>query len=114
MEKYEKPLIELNTELAEGVYAASGATDDIQCGSDYMQGVHHKGDRDHGRGDRKWQYKEAFGCAGCPADQNGVCALKTGDRDKFKHYDRKDLRPQWEKDNRDAFGDVMEGDKFRY
>ena len=113
MNKYEKPMVELNNELAEGVYAASGAAD-IECGSDYMNGSFHKGDRGQGKGSRNWKYKEDFGCAGCPANLGYVCALKTDDKDKYKQYDKKDLRPQWEKDNKGGFDDVNEGDKNRY
>lgn len=71
MRKYEKPIIEVNNELAEGVYAASG---DIKCDSKYMQGqfqapiytwVGTEG------------FKAIFGCQGCRAYRGSACGLLT-------------------------------------
>lgn len=72
--KYEKPLLVLQEELAEGVYMASG-DQTIACESAYMKGVHHPPvTNTYGveikRSDR--------GCEGCPADQGGSCRLDLG------------------------------------
>lgn len=41
MERYEKTVVEVNGELAEGVYAASGAAGSnvLGCDSQYMNGI---------------------------------------------------------------------------
>lgn len=101
MIKYEKPVIEINSEIAEGVYAASGATV-VKCDSVYMNGIWQPIDTSSW-GTETRGYKQQFGCAGCPANTGSGCAIATGN-----HYDDSgnalsyltdegNRKPSWEK-----------------
>lgn len=74
MKNYERPVILVNEELSEGVYAASGARSIPGCDSKYMNGIF----QEYAGG---WNVtaKEFYGCVGCPAyrNSNGLvgCAL---------------------------------------
>ncbi|MBQ9141645.1 MAG: hypothetical protein IJX63_07615 [Lachnospiraceae bacterium] len=77
MMKYEKPIIQINSETAEGVYAASGSYvtyGEYGCNSKYMQGEFHSPNYE-------WYITmlEHYGCSGCPAYTypGGECGLKT-------------------------------------
>lgn len=84
MKNYVKPVVLVNEELAEGVYAASGVYSDETgstvdgpgCDSVYMRGVWQAPDYSawgpEGRG-----YKQQFGCLGCPANTDSGCGLQT-------------------------------------
>lgn len=100
MKKYEKPLVVVSNDLAEGVFAASGAAteeENFECqspemGGNYMPG--NTGDKPKGFDDKKW-----FGCKGCPADRGTYCALKNGEK---VTPGNKDFRPDWER-NKEGF-----------
>ena len=109
MINYEKPVVLISEELAEGVYAASGAVEGnsnaanggLKCDSVYMMGVWQ--DQNHetwAPGETK-SYKEQFGCLGCPANTANGCGL-------LNHYvdsgyassyetDNGNRKPSWEK-----------------
>lgn len=71
MMKYEKPIIQINSEMAEGVYAASGSTNGRPgCDSDYMNFTYQ-----HYSGGWDKTVKEYYGCIGCPAYRETGCAL---------------------------------------
>jgi len=98
MKNYEKPIVLINEELSEGVYAASGAGRP-GCDSQYMSGV--------------WQpytggwdktVKKFYGCIGCPAYRNGEikgCALLVDQAylDGATSYDidAGNRMPEWER-----------------
>lgn len=84
MKKYERPVVELNNELAEGVFAASGASGG--CDSIYMQGVYSDGVPGG------VTYKEKFGCTGCHAYTGQGCKLD----DPTFNPKGKILMPNWE------------------
>lgn len=91
MKNYEKPIVLLNNEVAEGVYAASGVSDagDTSggCDSIYMNGIFSDG-TPGGK-----TYKDKFGCTGCPAHTGKECKLDD------PTYDPKGkvLKPNWER-----------------
>jgi hypothetical protein len=109
MENYEKPVIIVNEDVSEGVYAASGgAADDSggsgnesygakpKCDSKYMGGVFHA---------PKWNgttNMESYGCNGCPADRSDQrCALtepELEDPSRWDSYRADDGQrmPRWE------------------
>ena len=62
MKEYNKPLIDVVRERAEGVYATSGTGVATGCQSQYMNGVYH-------HPNYKWNTSvmEYYGCAGCSA-----------------------------------------------
>lgn len=77
MTDYVRPMVVVNEELAEGVYAASGdetgeRTTTLSCQSTYMQGSYMKGDN------KASTYKEKFGCKGCNAYTGNGCKLQSG------------------------------------
>ena len=87
---YEKPIITLQNDLAEGVYAASGDNLPV-CQSQYMMGVYHNPTSNTygatiSRIDR--------GCEGCPAAQGGECRRDLG---PFGNS----LMPTWERNGYD-------------
>ncbi|MFA9466247.1 MAG: hypothetical protein ACERKN_18425 [Velocimicrobium sp.] len=90
MNSYKEPEIIVIDEAAEGIYAASGSTEDPdagkKCASIYMQGVYSpkNGDSIH------VGYKLGYGCDGCPAVANGRCTVNEITWDG-------DFRPWWEK-----------------
>lgn len=105
MRNYEKPMVQLSADLAEGVYLASGAqaADDsgaAKCDSVYMKGVWQAPDYSDWAGDTRG-YKQQFGCIGCPAYTGSGCGL-------LSHYvdsgyagsydaDNGNRMPSWEK-----------------
>ena len=102
MAKYEKPVIEVNEALAEGVYASSGAnqTAGPKCDSIYMNGVWQKPDYSDWGGETRG-YKQQFGCLGCPANTGSGCGLLTHyvDSGNASSYDvdNGNRKPSWEK-----------------
>lgn len=97
---YEKPIITLQNDLAEGVYTASGDSyytgptttgadgNTVGCQSQYMKGIqqtpHH-----HYDGDLSQYQMIDRGCEGCPADQYTFCALNLVSSSNV-------LKPTWE------------------
>ena len=84
MEKYTKPVVLTMDELAEGVYAASGApaaeangNGGIKCDSVYMKGVWQAPDYSNWAPGATRGYKQQFGCHGCPAYTASACGLQT-------------------------------------
>jgi len=78
MKEYNKPLIDVVRERAEGVYATSGTTvagvERPKCGSDVMSVATYR--MGNGAGTT---YVEYYGCAGCHnSNNNGNCALAPG------------------------------------
>lgn len=97
---YEKPIITLQNDLAEGVYAASGdsyftgPTDTgadgktVGCQSQYMRGVPQT--PNHNIGIPSQHQMMERGCEGCSALQyNGACALHLASSSAI-------LMPKWE------------------
>jgi len=99
MKNYEKPVVMVNEELAEGVYAASGdkaanvnaetSGPKYKCESIYMNGVYQQG---------TWNpiedgYKKGRGCEGCPAQNGNSCRFVTAPEQM--NWDG-DFRPSWE------------------
>lgn len=97
---YDKPVVLPNEDMAEGVYAASGAVSGPKCDSVYMLGVWQAPDYSDWNGGTRG-YKQQFGCLGCPANTGNGCGLQT-------HYiqsgqaasydvDNGNRKPSWEK-----------------
>ncbi len=88
--KYTKPIITVNEELAEGVYAASG-NNKLVCKSIYMLGI----PISPSYNPIEDGYKTGRGCEGCPAwdDEECVCRLIT--KPEEMNWDD-DFRPTWE------------------
>lgn len=101
MRNYEKPMVLVNEELAEGVYAASGDNNNgPKCDSIYMQGVWQAPDYSDWRGTTRG-YKQQFGCLGCPANTPSGCGLQShyidsGEADSYD-VDNGNRKPSWEK-----------------
>jgi len=68
MKEYEKPMVDIVTEAAEGVYAASGKPG---CDSKWMNSTYQ-----HYQGGWDKTVKEYYGCIGCPAYRETGCALE--------------------------------------
>lgn len=107
MREYVKPIITLDSGLAEGVYAASGSTGDDsgdkgqkKCDSKYMKGVWQAPDYSGWNGGTRG-YKQQFACLGCPANTSNGCGLLTHYEDSGHagSYDVDDgnRMPTWEK-----------------
>lgn len=110
MKQYEKPIVLVNEELAEGVYTASGTasvgnntTSDNSapgCDSKYMKGVWQAPDYSDWAGTTRG-YKQQFGCLGCPAYRGNGCGLQTDyvDSGYASSYDVDNghRMPSWEK-----------------
>lgn len=91
MYTYEKPIVVLADDIAEGIYAASGDINPAThagCDSIYLKGVWHKSDYSD------WQNGTNLngrGCEGCPANwSDGVCHAAS-------YGASEDCRPSWEK-----------------
>lgn len=92
MLRYEKPEVILTNDMAEGVYAASGAKFDplkhAGCDSIYIKGVYHQPNFIN------WQSGtniDGRGCEGCPACwSDGRCHISN-------YGPGEDCRPTWEK-----------------
>lgn len=100
MKHYEKPVVMVYDGLAEGVYAASGATVVLDCDSVYMQGVWQGPDYSSWNGGTRG-YKQQFGCLGCPAYTYNSCGLQSHyeNANKANSYDvdKGNRMPSWEK-----------------
>ena len=105
MDKYVKPMVVENEELAEGVYAASGSVESGApgCDSKYMNGVwqnqNHAGWVD---GDPSTQTKKfILGCNGCPASRWNGCGLLVDqaylDGATSYNVDNGNRMPEWER-----------------
>lgn len=93
MMHYEKPDILRVDNLNEGVYLASGDTQETKavCKSIYMLGVFHKPNSSNPNGGTNM---EVCGCQGCPAGDDGdECGLIKGYVGDYN----KDFRPAWER-----------------
>ncbi len=102
MKNYEKPIVLANSELSEGVYAASGnAGTGPKCDSIYMKGVWRAGDYSLWPTGESRGYKQQFGCLGCPANTDNGCGLQShyvdsGNADSYD-VDNGNRKPSWEK-----------------
>lgn len=104
MKKYERPVIIVNSDLAEGVYAASGSTagdatnNRPGCDSKYMNGVWQNQDYS------QWPttYKQQQGCNGCPAYRANGCGLQVDqaylEGATSYNVDNGNRMPGWERD----------------
>ena len=102
MKNYEKPIVLANSELSEGVYAASGTTDDRpKCDSIYMKGVWQEPDYSQWATGEQRSYRKQFGCLGCPAYRYNGCGLQSDyiDANYSPSYDADNgnRKPSWEK-----------------
>ncbi len=109
MKNYEKPVVVVSGETAEGVYAASGAVGSAgveaadgapKCDSIYMKGVWQAPDYSDWQGVTRG-YKQQFACLGCPANTDSGCGLQTHyvDSGQASSYDvdNGNRKPTWEK-----------------
>lgn len=93
--RYERPLIVAMSEIAEGVYLASGE-EPKHCQSQYMNGTYQRPNPSNIPG-ATCQYGD-LGCRSCPADINWACALQTGDGLQGLDVTGGKLMPKWEYD----------------
>ncbi|MBQ7956102.1 MAG: hypothetical protein IJ282_10175 [Lachnospiraceae bacterium] len=93
MEKYVRPIVVVNDEVSEGVYAASGARIQYSCDSIYMNGVYHHPTYNP----LEDGYKIGRGCEGCPAWTGDSCRFDTAPEQM--NWDG-DFRPTWEVDGK--------------
>lgn len=99
MKEYERPIVIVQEEACEGVYAASGAVEGgpdaapsgIKCDSKYMKGVWQAPDYSDWGGVTRG-YKQQFACLGCPANTANGCGLQT-------HYEDSDHAASYDVDN---------------
>lgn len=101
MKQYEKPMVEIICNKAEGVYAASGMKKHPLCDSDYINNGYKVGTFKEGD-----SYLEYYGCFGCPQSRdNAYCSLGDGaDYDQSGQsgtYETKTNAPRWERENED-------------
>ena len=109
MKNYEKPVVLTSEELAEGVYAASGAAGadntasngGLKCDSIYMQGIWQDQNHEQWAPGETKSYKQQFGCLGCPANTSNGCGLLThyvdsGNASSYE-VDNGNRKPSWEK-----------------
>jgi hypothetical protein len=89
--EYERPIIITNSELAEGIYTASGSATP-SCDSKYIKGVFHAPDYNN-----TTSYIERFGCLGCPAFRYNGCGLQSEDYWGSYDVDNGSRFPSWEK-----------------
>lgn len=108
MKEYEKPIVEVNSELAEGVYAASGGP---QCNSPTRNGVWKAPDYSDWAGKTR-SYDDQFGCLGCPAYTATGCGLQSHyvDSNYASSYevDNGNRKPGWEDKGYGAGDDVTD------
>ena len=71
---YQKPVVVLNDDVAEGVFAASGTAS--LCDSVYRKGVYKAPDYSNWNGTPR-NYDDQFGCLGCRAYTGTACGLTT-------------------------------------
>jgi len=105
MKNYEKPIVQVGAELAEGIYMASGESagntgSGPKCDSVYMKGVWQAPDYSDWGGSTRG-YKQQFACLGCPANTSNGCGLQTHyvDSGNAASYDvdNGNRKPSWEK-----------------
>lgn len=104
MKRYEKPVVLVNCELAEGVYLASGdiigdITEDAtnggkKCDSAYMQGNWQAPNMDYQGGSHFKGYKTHYGCLGCNASWGSHCAVKS---EWYTDAHNGNNMPEWER-----------------
>ncbi len=101
MKDYERPVVLANENMAEGVYAASGAASGPKCDSIYMLGVWQAPDYSQWPAGSTRGYKQQFACLGCPANTDSGCGLLTHyiESGKAESYDvdNGNRKPSWEK-----------------
>ena len=87
---YEKPIIIVNNECAEGVYAASGVKSNGPwwCDSEYM-----KGNFQPWQGGNNTTVKEYYGCTGCRSFWGNQCGAAAG---VIAESDEGFRKPEWE------------------
>lgn len=102
MKNYEKPIVLANSELSEGVYAASGtqaggtsSSGAPQCNSSYINGVWRGPDWSNTTSNI-----DRYGCLGCPAYRPNGCGLQldyvdSGFADSYD-VDDGNRKPEWE------------------
>lgn len=113
MNSYETPRVIENTDMAEGIYMASGASigentggDSSStgggpgCDSQYMDGVWQGPDYSDWAGSTRG-YRQQFGCLGCPAYTGSGCGLQSHyvDSGYASSYDvdNGNRMPSWER-----------------
>lgn len=85
---YVKPVVQILSDISEGVYAASGTPG---CDSKYMNSVWQGQDNSDWNGGTRG-YKQQFGCLGCPAYTENGCGLNS-------HYVESDYAGSYDTDN---------------
>lgn len=99
MNTYKKPLITIDSDLAEGIYLASGSNS-LKCDSRYMKGNWQAPDYSSWNGGTRG-YKQQFACLGCPANTANGCGLLTHYEDSGHagsyDVDNGNRKPSWEK-----------------
>ena len=98
---YSRPIVLTHSDMAEGVYAASGAgtgnnTTTYKCDSIYMRGVYQQ---------PTWSpitdgYKIGRGCEGCPAWNGSSCRFQSAPQEMVNWSGPTDFRPSWEKEGK--------------
>lgn len=110
MKQYEKPMVEINCNCSEGVYAASGKTKHPLCDSDYMNGF-------QAQNDNGTTYMSHYGCSGCPQNRFTHCAFDESadydDSGQSGTYETKVNLPAWERHKMVA-SDPVGGDTERH
>lgn len=102
MREYKKPIITVDSGLAEGVYAASGSASDngAKCDSKYMNGTWQGPDYSQWNGTTRG-YRQQFGCLGCPAYRYNGCGMQSDyvDSGNAGSYDTDNgnRMPSWER-----------------
>lgn len=113
MKKYEKPMVVLDVDAAEGVFMASGQSGDsgggssdgsggasaATCQSQYMQGVFHPQDNSIAYGSPNYTYMNVCGCEGCAASAGSYCQLTNASwasNDGLADAANGTLKPSWE------------------
>lgn len=98
MKEYTKPVVEVTSEAAEGVYAASGGA---KCDSEYMN--YQMQSPTYGWAFGNVTVREAYGCLKCPAytKEGGQCGMLTHFEDANQSgtydVDSGNRMPIWEK-----------------
>lgn len=96
MSNYEKPVLKMCTECSEGIYLASGASEEHSdesdsagvCNSIYMKGVFHPSNPNG------LTYMEKHGCQTCPSGNHNGCKLEGNG---YEADENGKNRPNWEK-----------------
>lgn len=99
MIEYEKPLVDIVNEAAEGVYAASGSRKPDFCQSEHMDGFQ---PQYMGHWDGSEGMKYIWGCFGCKAYTSAGCGLEghfieSGLAASYQpNFDAGRYKPAWE------------------